>query len=80
MGFSNVTNNAINLYANTELSIENAKECITLWSEFGDIPMNQETEEIEQEWNGFSIGTHREEIWHWFEERFDISVTDLMYK
>ena len=29
--------------------------------------------------NDFPIGTHREEIWYWFEERFNISVAkDLM--
>lgn len=51
-----------------------------LWYEFGNIPMNPETEEIEEEWNGFPMGTHREEIWNWFEEYFGISVVDLMYK
>lgn len=52
---------------------------IELWREFGDIPMNPNTECIEEEWNDFSIGTHREEIWHWFEETFNISVgKDLM--
>ena len=41
--------------------------------------MNPETECIEEEWNGFPTGTHREEIWHWFEEEFDLSVAeDLM--
>ena len=42
--------------------------------------MNPETECIEQAWHGFSSGTHREEIWHWFEETFQISVAEaLMY-
>lgn len=35
-----------------------------LWSKFGAVPMDSETEEIETEWNGFPVGTHREEIWH----------------
>lgn len=51
-----------------------------LWLEFGDIPMDPETECIESKWHGFPAGTHREDIWHWFEETFDISVAeDLMY-
>jgi len=51
-----------------------------LWTEFGDIPMDLETECIEQSWHGFPAGTHREEIWHWFEETFQISVAEaLMY-
>ena len=63
----------IDNFTNKEL----AKE---LWSRFGDVPMNPETEEIECDWNGFKEGTHREEIWHLFEETFDVSVAeDLMY-
>lgn len=57
-------------------SFEKAKEA---WEEFGDVPMNPETECIEEEWNSFPAGTHREEIWHWFEESFDCKVADLMY-
>ena len=42
--------------------------------------MNPETEEIEEPWKHFLPGTHREDIWHWFEERFNISVAeDLMH-
>lgn len=51
-----------------------------LWSGFGDIPMNPETECIEESWLKFPAGTHREEIWHWFEETFGVSVAeDLMF-
>lgn len=50
-----------------------------LWKRLEDVPMNPETEKIEEEWNGFSIGTLREDIWHWFEETFSVSVaTDMM--
>lgn len=50
-----------------------------LWEKFGEVPMNPETEEIEQSWRHFLPRTHREDIWHWFEEQFDISVAeDLM--
>jgi len=51
-----------------------------LWNEFGDVPMDPKTEEIEERWLCFGEGTHREDIWHWFEETFDVSVAeDLMY-
>ena len=51
-----------------------------LWSDFGNVPMDPETERIEQEWHRFKPGTHREEIWHWFEKTFEISVAkDLMH-
>lgn len=49
-----------------------------LWEEFGEVPMNPETEEIEESWKHFLPGTHREDIWHWFEEQFDINVAELM--
>lgn len=51
-----------------------------LWEEFGAVPINPETEEIEEAWRDFPSGTHREEIWHWFEENFNISVADLMHQ
>ena len=41
--------------------------------------MDPDTEKIETQWLWFNPGTHREDIWHWFEETFDISVAvDLM--
>lgn len=50
-----------------------------LWEEFGEVPVDPCTEEIEESWRHFPPGTHREEIWHWFEESFDLSVAeDLM--
>ena len=50
-----------------------------LWNEFGDVPMNPATECIEEDWCGHPAGTHREDIWHWFEETFNVRVADLMY-
>lgn len=62
-----------------------------LWMTFGNIPMDPETECLEEEWAPkfqfggrtratFPAGTHREDIWHWFEEEFNISIAeDLMY-
>lgn len=55
------------------------KKVKKLWNEFGDVPMNPETKCIEEAWHGFPSGTNREEIWHWFEETFDVRVADLMY-
>jgi hypothetical protein len=51
----------------------------SLWNELGNIPIDED-ENIEEDFLHFEMGTHREEIWHWFEEEFDISVAkDLMY-
>lgn len=50
-----------------------------LWEDFGDVPMNPMTECIEDFWGKFRPGTHREEIWKWFEDTFHVSVAeDLM--
>lgn len=63
-----------------EESFLNWKEAYVkdLWEEFGDIPMNPDTEEIEEPWKHFLPGTHREDIWHWFEDQFNVSVAKLM--
>lgn len=50
-----------------------------LWAAFGDVPMDPETECIEEIWNHFPAGTFREDIWRWFEREFGLSVAmDLM--
>lgn len=54
-------------------------DVLDLWQEFGDVPMDPVTECIEEAWGSFPAGTHREEVWHWFEDTFHISVAkDLM--
>lgn len=60
---------------------ENIQKAKELWGEFGDVPMNPETECIEVDWHGFPAGTKREEIWYWFEDEFNVSVAkDLMFE
>lgn len=56
------------------------EEIKELWEEFGAVPMDPETECIEEDWNGFPAGTFREDIWHWFEETYDVNVAKLMYE
>lgn len=50
-----------------------------LWGEFTDVPMNPETEEMEEPFLHFPVGTNREEIWHWFDERHSKGVVYLLY-
>lgn len=66
---------------NTSISVYYLDSSVKkLWKDFGDVPMNPETECTEEDWHGFAAGTHREEIWHWFEETFSLSVAkDLMF-
>ena len=54
------------------------QEAVQLWEELGDVPINS-NEEIESPFLFFEIGTHREEIWHYFEYAYNCSVAkDLM--
>ena len=49
-----------------------------IWEMLGDVPTNEDGE-IDESFLHFEIGTDKFEIWHWFEETFDISITeDLM--
>lgn len=51
---------------------------LILWEEFGAIPMAPVTERIEAPWLHFPSGTHREEIWSWFENTYKIIIGDLI--
>jgi len=54
-------------------------EARELWDKLGDIPVNDDGE-IEEPFRDFGIGADQKNIWHWFEEYFDISVgDDLLY-
>lgn len=50
-----------------------------LWAEIRDVPMNPKTECMEEPVLGFPAGTHREEIWHWFDRRHSKGVAYLLY-
>jgi len=53
-------------------------EAEKLWLQLGDIPIDAD-ECITEEFVGFQPGTPRKDIWHWFEDTFDLSVAeDLM--
>lgn len=50
-----------------------------LWDEFADVPMNPDTEKMEGAFLHFPAGTPREDIWHWFDERYSKGVAALLY-
>lgn len=50
-----------------------------LWDEFADVPMDPETEKMEESFLHFPAGADREEIWHWFDERHSKGVVYLLY-
>lgn len=49
------------------------------WKELGNIPINPETECIEEPFMRFSIGTPREDIWHFFDEHYPFGIHSLMF-
>ena len=56
---------------------------MALWEDLKTVPVYHDgtldDECLEEDWLIFPAGTHREEVWHWFEDYFDVSVaTDLM--
>lgn len=51
------------------------KEAKPLWELLGYIPVD-DYGNIQEEFLGFEIGTNREDIWHWFEDTFHLSVGD----
>ena len=56
----------------------NSQEVEKLWQFFGEIPIDDE-DAILEEFLGFSEGTDRIEIWHWFDERHSKGVAFLLY-
>lgn len=50
-----------------------------LWDQFADVPMDPETERIEEAFMGWGRGISREEIWHWFDQRHSKGVAYLLY-
>lgn len=50
-----------------------------LWAQFGDVPMDPESECIEEQFLIWERGTNREEIWHWFDQRHSKGVAHLLY-
>lgn len=64
----------VNRGLNDSYEYRRAQYIKDLWLDFGNVPMNPNTECIEEYWNGFVAGTHREEIWTWFEETYGVSV------
>lgn len=58
---------------------EQDNELKELWSQFEDVPMDPETECIEEPFLSWPAGTHREEIWTWFDKRYSRGVHYLLY-
>ena len=49
-----------------------------LWEKFGGIPIDDD-ENILEDFLGFDLGTHREDVWRWFDEHHSKGVAYLMH-
>lgn len=52
---------------------------LEVWNAFADIPMDPETEEMEESFLHFPARTDRETIWHWFDSNYSKGVHALLY-
>ena len=58
---------------------ERDMELERLWEELEDVPMDPETECIEESFHIWPAGTDREKIWRWFDNRHSKGVVYLLY-
>lgn len=49
-----------------------------LWKTLTDVPINPDTEDMEENWFIFPKGTNREEIWDWFDEQHSKGIGWIM--
>ena len=59
----------------TEMTDKKRKIIDQLWSSLGNILVD-ENDNIEQGWRHFPVGTSKFYIWHWIEEKYDISIAE----
>jgi hypothetical protein len=58
--------------------MKNLKEAKKIWDKLADITVNANNE-IEQKFMNFPTGTDIEDIWHYIENTYDVSIAiDLM--
>lgn len=62
-----------------ETLLERDSRLEKLWEQFADVPMDPETECIEEAFMHFEPGTNREYIWNWFDVRHSKGVAYLLY-
>lgn len=47
-----------------------------LWSEFSNIPVNEDDDTIDEDFYFWSKGTDKMEIWHWFDDRYSKGLAE----
>ena len=49
-----------------------------LWDDLADVPIDPETEELDEPYYIWPKGTDKEDIWHWFDEHHSKGVAYLL--
>ena len=50
-----------------------------MWHNFADVPMDPDTEKMEEAFMDWPAGTDKEDIWHWFDARHSKGIAFLLY-
>lgn len=77
--YTPIANKLKSAISELEKEDDTASAIKALWDEFGDITMDPETELMEEPFLHFPAGTHREEIWEWFDKVYPKGVHALLY-
>jgi len=49
------------------------------WADLADIPVDPDTDKLEEPFMSFPAGTDKEDVWRWFDERHSKGVAYLLY-
>lgn len=75
VAFNDTMEGAVNQVIDELQMTPHVLEC--LWAALGDVCVDDDGN-IDEEYMDFSVGTNREDIWHWFDERYPGGVAVLM--
>ena len=66
-----------NVYFEEKNKLENDRKIEKMWEELTDVPVDED-ECLDVDWQYWNKGTHREEIWYWFDEHHSKGIGWLM--
>jgi hypothetical protein len=59
--------------------LRSKRKALEAWIELADVPVDED-DNTESEFKHFPVGTSKFDIWHWFEDEFDVSVAEDLMK
>ena len=75
---SQLPGNESNVLSGEDRFLLSPEQVLDLWHDFEDIPIN-DWDEIEAPFLHFPAGTYRFAVWHWFDERWQGGVYELLF-